>query len=163
MIGSTKRYFFQANFQKICKKNSDRAGYSDLNPLDGGQSLFPTSTVLRNIILIELQSLNMWQNRHKVFQTSVIYFKGKMEGSKLKALVEEAKKGLLFKVCQKHAKWFCASEICDFGLCKRKKLISTRGWLPTSTAPLSAWTRSVRTTQTKAMSSSQWKCWRWHR
>ena len=26
--------------------NSDRAVYSDLNPLDGGQSLYPMSTVL---------------------------------------------------------------------------------------------------------------------
>ena len=29
--------------------NSDRAAYSDLNPLDGGQSLYPMNTVIARI------------------------------------------------------------------------------------------------------------------
>ena len=33
-------------FNQICFGNSDRAAYSDLNPLDGGQSLYPMSTVV---------------------------------------------------------------------------------------------------------------------
>ena len=33
-------FFYQMSFG-----NSDRAAYSDLNPRDGGQSLYPTSTV----------------------------------------------------------------------------------------------------------------------
>ena len=33
-------------FKQISLRNSDRAGYSDLNPLDGGQSLYPMSTVV---------------------------------------------------------------------------------------------------------------------
>ena len=33
-------------FNQMSFGNSDRAVYSDLNPLDGGQSLCPTSTVL---------------------------------------------------------------------------------------------------------------------
>ena len=33
-------------FNQISFGNSDRAAYSDLNPDDGGQSLYPMSTVL---------------------------------------------------------------------------------------------------------------------
>ena len=33
-------------FKQILFENSDRAAYSDLNPDDGGQSLYPMSTVL---------------------------------------------------------------------------------------------------------------------
>ena len=33
-------------FNQISFRNSDRAGYSDLNPVDGGQSLYPMGTVL---------------------------------------------------------------------------------------------------------------------
>ena len=32
-------------FEQIVFENSDRAVYSDLNPVDGGQSLYPMSTV----------------------------------------------------------------------------------------------------------------------
>ena len=32
-------------FKQIFFENSDRAGYSDLNPSDGGQSLYPMGTV----------------------------------------------------------------------------------------------------------------------
>ena len=33
-------------FSQISFRNSDRAGYSDLNPVDRGQSLYPMGTVL---------------------------------------------------------------------------------------------------------------------
>ena len=42
MIVSTKCYFLN----QISFRNSKRTAYSDLNPLDGGQSLYPMSTVL---------------------------------------------------------------------------------------------------------------------
>ena len=32
-------------FKQISFENSDRAAYSDLNPVDGGQSLYPMGTV----------------------------------------------------------------------------------------------------------------------
>ena len=38
-------FLYQMSFE-----NSDRAVYSDLNPRDGGQSLYPTSTVFGNTI-----------------------------------------------------------------------------------------------------------------
>ena len=34
-------------FKQIFFENSDRAAYSDLNPVDGGQSLYPMGTVLQ--------------------------------------------------------------------------------------------------------------------
>ena len=37
-------------FNQISFGNSDRAAYSDLNPDDGGQSLYPMSTVLYFIL-----------------------------------------------------------------------------------------------------------------
>ena len=37
-------------FNQISFGNSDRAAYSDLNPDDGGQSLYPMSTVLINVM-----------------------------------------------------------------------------------------------------------------
>ena len=40
-------------FKQILFKNSDRAVYSDLNPVDGGQSLYPMGTVLA-LWLLEL-------------------------------------------------------------------------------------------------------------
>ena len=36
---------FSAKFPSAEIRNSDRAGYSDLNPVDGGQSLYPMGTV----------------------------------------------------------------------------------------------------------------------
>ena len=41
--------FFVQNFtifKQIVFENSDRAVYSDLNPVDGGQSLYPMGTVI---------------------------------------------------------------------------------------------------------------------
>ena len=42
-------FYYQKSFG-----NSDRAAYSDLNPRDGGQSLYPMSTVLLFILLVSL-------------------------------------------------------------------------------------------------------------
>ena len=42
-------FIFMLNFtffKQISIRNSDRSAYSDLNPLDGGQSLYPMSTVV---------------------------------------------------------------------------------------------------------------------
>ena len=38
-------------FKQIFFENSDRAAYSDLNPVDGGQSLYPMGTVYHIILL----------------------------------------------------------------------------------------------------------------
>ena len=47
--------------------NSDRAVYSDLKPLDGGQSLYPMSTVYR----IEKPELNATQEGNLVSFTGI--------------------------------------------------------------------------------------------
>ena len=47
--------------------NSDRAVYSDLKPLDGGQSLYPMSTVIQNYIMFQMCSLDIATGlRHEV-------------------------------------------------------------------------------------------------
>ena len=43
-------------FNQISFGNSDRAAYSDLNPDDGGQSLYPMSTVLRYLV-VQIKSI----------------------------------------------------------------------------------------------------------
>ena len=38
-------FLFKIIFEQIVFENSDRAVYSDLNPVDEGQSLYPMGTV----------------------------------------------------------------------------------------------------------------------
>ena len=47
--------------------NSDRAAYSDLNPRDGGQSLYPMSTVL----MIQFVHRDMWPVIHEGYNKIV--------------------------------------------------------------------------------------------
>ena len=47
LLWETSTTHSQLPYSKIQSRYSNRAAYSDLKPLDGGQSLYPMSTVIK--------------------------------------------------------------------------------------------------------------------